>query len=70
MLPQQRSLFPHRLNPNGSYDSICAECHQTIATSNDEAVLARHEQDHACNPIRIFQLAADSRNRELIRYSY
>jgi hypothetical protein len=70
MLPRQRSTFPHRLNPNGSYDSICTECHQTVASSNDEAVLARLEQDHACSPIRIFQLEADNRNRDQLRYSY
>jgi len=70
MHPDQRSPFPHRLNPNGSYDSICTECHQTVATSNDEAVLARHEQNHACSPIRIFQIEADLRNRDQLWYSY
>jgi len=62
--------FPHRLNWNGSYDSICTECHQTIASSPDEAGLAREEQDHACNPTRLFQLAADSRNKDQIHFSY
>jgi hypothetical protein len=70
MLPFQRSRFPHRLNPNGSYDSICTECHQTIASSPDEDRLAAQEQHHACNPIRLYQLAEDQLHSERPNYSY
>jgi hypothetical protein len=70
MLPYQRRTFPHRLNPNGSYDSICTECHLTVASSSDEAGLAGHERDHACNPIRLYQLAEDQSESERPSYSY
>jgi hypothetical protein len=70
MFPYQRRTFPHQLNPNGSYDSICTECHQTVASSGDEDGLARHERDHACSPIRLYQLAEDQRHSERLSFSY
>ncbi|MGA2848569.1 MAG: hypothetical protein ABSE46_06215 [Terracidiphilus sp.] len=70
MLPGPQRTFPHRLNPNGSYDSICTECHLTVASSRDEAALANYEQDHACNPIRIYQLAEDQSQAGRPSYSY
>jgi hypothetical protein len=70
MLSYQRSTFPHRLNPNGSYDAICTGCHQTVASSPDETALARHERDHVCNPIRLYQLAEDHTDRNRPTYSY
>jgi hypothetical protein len=50
------NLFPHRSNQDGTYDSICTMCLLTIATVSAEAELARHEREHACNPIRLYQL--------------
>jgi len=70
MSPHQRSTFPHRLNPNGSYDSICTECHQTVASSPDEAVLVQHERDHACSPMRLFELAQDQSQSARSTFSY
>jgi hypothetical protein len=40
--------FPHRCNPNGTYDSICIECFQTVATRIEEAELAQQESAHVC----------------------
>jgi hypothetical protein len=48
--------FPHRTNKDGSYDSICTRCLTTIATVSAEPELARHERNHTCNPIRLYQL--------------
>jgi hypothetical protein len=48
--------FPHRLNKNGLYESICAECQLTIASARVEFELAYYEVDHVCNPVRLFQL--------------
>jgi hypothetical protein len=70
MLPHQRRTFPHRLNPNGSYDSICTECHLTVASSRDEAVLAQHELEHVCNSSRLYQLAEDQSGIGRPSYSY
>ena len=70
MLSYQQPTFPHRLNPNGSYDSICKDCHLTVASSRDEDGLAVHERNHACNPIRLYQLAEDQLHNEGPSYSY
>ncbi len=53
-------LFPHRLNETGSYDSICKICLSTVASSKVETDLARYERDHACDPVRIYQLREDA----------
>jgi hypothetical protein len=54
-------FFPHRRNPNGSFDSICLECSLTIANARTEAELERYDKDHVCNPSilsqRVFDLA-------------
>jgi len=40
--------FPHRRNPDGSFDSICPKCFRTVATRRNEADLAQDERDHVC----------------------
>ena len=40
--------FPHRRNPDGSFDSICPKCFRTVATRRNEADLAQPERDHIC----------------------
>jgi hypothetical protein len=40
--------WPHRLNPDGTYDSICPTCFQTVARSRNEAELSAAEDDHVC----------------------
>jgi hypothetical protein len=44
-----RAHFPHRHNPDGSFDSICIECLQTIATRIEEVDLAQQESVHICD---------------------
>ncbi len=41
--------FPHRLNWDGSYDSICLKCFATVATTRTESELTAHDKNHACN---------------------
>jgi hypothetical protein len=43
--------FIHRINGDGSIDSICRECFVTIATAYSRSELARDEQAHACEPV-------------------
>jgi hypothetical protein len=43
-------VFPHRRNPNGTFDSICPHCYRTIATEKSEYRLAEAEQTHRCFP--------------------
>ena len=59
MVPQPITRFPHRHTRNGSHDSICTRCHLTVASVRNESDLALYEQDHACNPIRLYQLSED-----------
>jgi len=56
MYPATANLYPHRFNPDGSYDSICTVCLITIASVSVESELARHEREHSCNPVRLYQL--------------
>ncbi len=55
-----RVLFPHRLNENGSYDSICRICHLTVASAKMQTELAQSERDHVCDPVRIYQTNEDA----------
>ena len=42
--------FPHRHNPDGTYDSICTKCFATIGTRETEEELVEIEAEHKCNP--------------------
>jgi hypothetical protein len=44
-----RRFFPHRLNRDGSYDSICLKCLATVARTTTETELAEHDEIHVCN---------------------
>jgi hypothetical protein len=57
MVHQFRPSFPHKLNADGTYLSICTLCRVTVATAKTEAELARHDQSHECDPIRLCQLS-------------
>jgi hypothetical protein len=57
MVQQFRPNFPHRLNADGAYDSICTLCRVTVASTRVEADLSQHERSHKCNPVRLYQLS-------------
>jgi hypothetical protein len=40
--------FPHRKNRDGTYDSICSQCFQTIGTRREEKDLLAEEKAHVC----------------------
>lgn len=54
--------FPHRINRDGTYESVCTVCQQKIATAANEKDLFRIEFDHVCNPARLFQLSPTNSN--------
>jgi hypothetical protein len=56
MIAKPTPQFPHRLNHDGVYDSICRVCLATVASLMDEQQLARHEDAHVCNPTRLYHL--------------
>jgi hypothetical protein len=45
--------FPHRLNCDGTIDSICDSCFATVATATVEADLEPLEAVHFCEPARV-----------------
>jgi hypothetical protein len=65
----KRPVYPHRHNPDGTHDSICASCFQTVARSRHEAELADAEAQHTCRlgslayPLTVRSLAAPVRSR-------
>jgi len=46
--PDTRKDFAHRLNSDGTADSICLYCFATIATTPRESELERAERSHFC----------------------
>jgi hypothetical protein len=42
--------FIHRLNADGTIDSICGDCFITVATATSDAALEGYERQHSCDP--------------------
>ena len=42
--------FLHRLNNDGTIDSICRQCFITVATATSRSALDREQQKHRCDP--------------------
>lgn len=42
--------FVHRENRNGTFDSVCTLCFQTVATVKEETSLKKFENEHVCDP--------------------
>jgi hypothetical protein len=40
--------FEHRVNDDGTIDSICRECFVTVATAISKPELEREEREHNC----------------------
>jgi hypothetical protein len=51
--------FPHRENPNQTFDSICYRCFATIGNATSEKELAEMEAKHVCDESRLAQRKAD-----------
>lgn len=47
------TAYPHRLNEEGSYDSICRACFATVIRGKAEDELAAYEEVHICDPIHM-----------------
>jgi len=43
--------FIHRLNEDGTIDSICGDCFITVATSASSSALELEERRHCCDPL-------------------
>jgi hypothetical protein len=42
--------YAHRLNADGTFDSICLHCYLTVMQANTEQELAVAEAQHSCPP--------------------
>ncbi len=51
MTATHKIQFVHRLNLDGTVDSICRDCFVTVATSSFESTLEREERRHRCDPL-------------------
>jgi hypothetical protein len=51
--PSPLTKYPHRMNKNGTIDSICPRCYATIGTSMWESDLESMEAAHVCEPSRL-----------------
>jgi hypothetical protein len=51
MLTLLKPSFAHRHNPDGSLDSICTKCYQTVETAIEEEDLAGVERSHDCEEL-------------------
>ena len=47
------TVYPHRRNEEGSYDSICRECFATVVRGKEESELSAYEEAHICDPIHM-----------------
>ncbi len=56
MLDPTQVRFPHRTNANGSFDSICTNCFETVARSFFEPDLTLLEQTHVCRQSDLIRL--------------
>lgn len=45
--------FQHRLNEDGTTDSICCECFVTVANALSKSDLEGEERKHRCDPWRL-----------------
>ncbi len=48
MADKAKTLYPHRRNRDGSFDSICLTCFMTVATAKTESELADADAKHIC----------------------
>jgi hypothetical protein len=51
-----RTTFPHRRNPDGTFDSICIQCFVTVGTAATEAELKETEITHDCKGFQLGEL--------------
>jgi hypothetical protein len=49
MEPLSLPRFPHRYNHDGTIDSICKQCFQTVASHKKEIEIEQIEKAHVCS---------------------
>ena len=49
----QIPFFPHKLNNDGSYQSICLTCFATVGYASKVEDLDDYDRNHVCKPIAL-----------------
>jgi len=49
--PNGAGEFAHRINLDGTIDSICLYCFRTVVTSHDESTLLIYQGRHICDAL-------------------
>jgi hypothetical protein len=49
------TFYPHKRNKDGSYESVCMNCFQTVGTSQSEEELTELDKAHTCSPSPLSQ---------------
>lgn len=60
--------FPHRMNKDGTIDSICPHCFVTVGCSTWEADLDRMEAAHICEPARLASFNGPARSTAIVEH--
>lgn len=66
-MPDRISLFPHRQNRDGTYDSICRLCFATVGNGKTEEELEEVEKKHVCERIIPYPNGSEKIKRELVQ---
>lgn len=61
---QDLRTFPHRPNPDGTFDSICPKCYRTISRQKRESDLITFERDHVCHEFAFGRVPGRLADRE------
>jgi hypothetical protein len=54
MVSQLTSRLPHKIDEDGSVDSICIACYAKVGSGLSGAELASCENRHVCDPISLY----------------
>lgn len=49
----RRPIFPHKRKVDGTIESICSECFQTVASADAECELLEAEVAHICKGLKL-----------------
>lgn len=58
-----QTKFLHRVNADGTINSICHQCFRTIANVRDQTGLEQLEREHICDPKDIMHWHGDPHGR-------
>jgi hypothetical protein len=67
MAAEATTFYPHRINRDGTFDSICLTCFLTVAHAQTEAELLAYDREHVCEYWTVSQLTLNRRMIEKMK---